>query len=64
MGETRADRDLVAHVFGPHGWAPLPYVCYRKVRAQHEAEHFWGVPSPRPGEVFADDAPQPRTVWD
>ena len=47
-GTSQQQRDLVAHVQRDHGW-DLPYYYHRKVRAQHDAEHRWGVPPPESG---------------
>lgn len=48
MGYRPGDRELVAHLYGAHGW-DLPYLNHAKRRVQHEWEHRWGVPPPESG---------------
>jgi hypothetical protein len=66
MGYGPGDRELVLHVCRVHGW-DLLYLNHAKARAQHDAEHRWGVPPPEPNgawSIYLDSGPSPRTVWD
>jgi hypothetical protein len=66
MGYSRADLELEDHVYSVHHWPSMPYLNYRKARAQHLAEHLWGVPPPAPpwDLFYSLQPPQPPTVWD
>ena len=62
MGSSQQQRDLLAHIEEVHGWS-LPYIYMRAARAQHDAEHRWGVPPPESGgvwSIYLDSGPSPQ----